>query len=175
MSAKPTLGIILQARMGSTRLPGKILKTIGRKSILEHIFFRLSYLEHQVLLVVATSDCSKDDVVEKYCLDRKVQCFRGSENNVLDRYYRCAQKYFFKNIVRMTADNPFTDMEELDRLIDLHIENRNDYSHSFGVMPLGVGVEIFTFSALERSHREGTAPNHIEHVNEYMQEHPEIF
>jgi spore coat polysaccharide biosynthesis protein SpsF len=66
-------------------------------------------------------------------------------------------------------------MEELDRLIDLHLRDGNDYTHSFGVLPIGVGAEIFTRQALERSHVEGHASNHREHVNEYVQEHPELF
>jgi spore coat polysaccharide biosynthesis protein SpsF len=78
-------------------------------------------------------------------------------------------------VVRLTADNPFTDIEELDRLIDMHVREGNDYTHSFGVMPIGVGAEIFSRAALERSDREGHAPHHREHVNEYVQEHPELF
>jgi spore coat polysaccharide biosynthesis protein SpsF len=77
--------------------------------------------------------------------------------------------------VRLTADNPFTDVEELDRLIDRHLAENNDYTHSFGVLPLGVGAEIFTRAALEQSSRDGHAPNHREHVNEYVQENPHIF
>ena len=88
----------------------------------------------------------------------------------MGRFYHCARKYEFKNIVRLTADNPFTDIEELGRLIDLHIEEKNDYTHSFGQLPVGVGAEIFTFNALKRSFFEGNEANHREHVNEYIQE-----
>jgi spore coat polysaccharide biosynthesis protein SpsF len=104
-----------------------------------------------------------------------VPCFRGNEHDVLDRYVSCAARYAFDHVIRLTADNPFTDMEELDRLIDLHLRDGNDYTHSFGVLPVGVGAEIFTRQALERSRVEGQAPNHREHVNEYVQEHPELF
>jgi spore coat polysaccharide biosynthesis protein SpsF len=75
----------------------------------------------------------------------------------------------------MTADNPFPDIEELDRLINLHIDTKSDFTNSFDVLPVGVGVEIFTFKALEKSYFEGMEPHHIEHVNEYMIEHPDIF
>jgi spore coat polysaccharide biosynthesis protein SpsF len=78
-------------------------------------------------------------------------------------------------VVRLTADNPFTDIEELQRLIELHLAQGNDYTHSFGSMPLGVGAEVFTFTALERSAHEGHEPHHREHVNEYIQERPEKF
>lgn len=169
------IGIIIQARMGSSRLPGKILMTMGRKVLLEHILDRLTKLRHAAMIVIATSDTSADDIVESFCQAHAVACFRGSEDNVLDRYYQCAVHYGFRHIVRLTGDNPFPDMEELDNLIDLHLSARTDYANSFASLPLGVGAEIFTFAALERSWREGNAPHHLEHVNEYLLEHPEIF
>jgi spore coat polysaccharide biosynthesis protein SpsF len=169
------IGIIIQARMGATRLPGKILMRIGNKTLLEHILFRLMQLRHHTMTVIATSDTSRDDVVERFCAARSVACFRGSESNVLDRYYQCAARYGFQHVVRMTGDNPFPDIEELDNLIDLHLTEGRDFAHSFSNLPVGCGAEIFTFEALEKSWREGKEPHHIEHVDEYMREHPEIF
>jgi spore coat polysaccharide biosynthesis protein SpsF len=169
------LGIILQARMGSSRLPGKILMNIGHRNLLEHILFRLKYLKHDAKVVIATSTSPKDDIVQDFCKTHHVECFRGSELNVLERYYLCSKKYGFHNIVRLTGDNPFTDIEELDNLIDLHMRTKSDYTHSFGILPIGVGAEIFTFKALEESYLKGTKDDHREHVNEYIQEHPEIF
>ena len=168
-------GIILQARMGSTRLPGKILKMFGNKTLLDHIFFRLSFLKHPTPIVLATSDLAADDLVERFCIKNNVPCFRGSESNVLERYYLCAKKYGFNNVIRMTGDNPFPDIEELDNLIDLFIATYAEYSNSFGALPIGVGAEIFTFSALEESYIKAKEPHHLEHVNEYIQEHPEKF
>ncbi len=169
------LGVIIQARMGSTRLPGKIFKCIGSKTLLEHIIYRAFLLRHDHTFVIATSNLSADDIVAKFCNDKKINCFRGSESDVLERYYQCAKLYCFDHIVRLTADNPFVDMEEVDRLIDLHIESNSDYTHSFNSLPVGVGSEIFTFAALEKSFREGHEPHHREHVNEYMLENPKIF
>lgn len=164
------IGIIIQARMGSTRLPGKILKNIGTKNLLEHILFRLARLKHTVKIVIATSDTEKDDLVEEFCIKKNITCFRGSELNVLARYYLCAEEYTFDHIVRLTGDNPFTDIEELDNLISLHLDSHADYSRSFSVLPKGVGAEIFTFEALETSHYKSSKPNHFEHVNEYIEE-----
>lgn len=169
------IGIIIQARMGSTRLPGKILMPIDSKLLLEHILFRLGMLRHPASVVIATSNTHRDDIVKVFCDDHMVACFRGSENNVLDRYYRCAVQFGFRHIIRLTGDNPFPDMEELDNLIALHLSGRTDYANSFANLPIGVGAEIFTFESLEKSWREGTEPHQIEHVNEYMLEHPEIF
>jgi spore coat polysaccharide biosynthesis protein SpsF len=161
--------------MGSTRLRGKIFKNIGDKSLLEHIFFRLSFLKHAAKIVLATSTNPKDHPVEQFCQKKSIACFRGSEENVLERYCLCSRKYHFDHIVRLTADNPFTDIEELDRLIDLHLSTGADYSHSFGELPIGVGAEIFTFSALEKSYKKATKENHWEHVNEFIQETHKLF
>lgn len=169
------IGVIIQARMGSTRLPGKVLKPIAGKALLDHVLGRLSLLRYPVKVVVATSDLPQDDAIARHCAMNGVAVFRGSESDVLDRYYRCACEYHFAHVVRLTADNPFTDMEELQRLIEQHLAQGNDYTHSFGCLPLGVGAEIFTFAALEKSAQEGLAPNHREHVNEYIQENPGIF
>ncbi len=169
------IGIVLQARMGSSRLPGKILKIIGNMSLLEHIFFRLKFLRHNATVVLATSNLPQNDIVEIFCRKNNIHCFRGSEDNVLERYYLCAKYYRFDHIVRLTADNPFPDIEEIDRLIDSHLEAGSDFANSFEALPVGVGAEIFTFDALEKSYCEGKKPHHIEHVNEYMLEHPEIF
>jgi spore coat polysaccharide biosynthesis protein SpsF len=161
--------------MGSTRLPGKVLKSIAGKVLLDHVLGRLSLLAWPVQTVVATTDQSQDDAIAQHCLSNGVAVFRGSEIDVLERYYQCARENRFEHVVRLTADNPFTDMEELQRLIEQHLTQGNDYTHSFGSMPLGVGAEVFSFSVLERSVQEGRAANHREHVNEYIQENPNFF
>lgn len=169
------IGVIVQARIGSSRLPGKILKKIGNKTLLEHIIFRLEKLKSSINLIIATSDLEKDDVVEDFCKSNNIGCFRGSELNVLERYYLCAKKNNFSHVVRLTGDNPFIDVEELDNLIDLHIKNKSDYSRSFSSLPKGVGSEIFTFEALELSYKLGDKENHLEHVNEYIEENESMF
>lgn len=169
------IGIIIQARMGSSRLPGKILKKIGDKTLLEHIFYRLSFLHHEAVTVLATTESDQDDVVAGFCQQHKISCFRGSEQHVLERYYVCAKQYQFQQIIRLTADNPFTDIEELDQLIDLHLTTQADYTNSFAVLPIGVGAEIFTYAALEKSYKLGQEPHHIEHVNEYILDNPQEF
>lgn len=161
--------------MGSTRLPGKVLRLIGHLPLLGHVLGRLKTLRSDVKVVVATSDQPQDDAIAKFCEDSKVNCFRGSELDVLDRYYQCASRYGFEHVVRLTADNPFTDIEELDRLIELHLHASYAFTHSFGQLPIGVGAEIFSFWALERSWQEGHAPHHREHVDEYLLENPDIF
>lgn len=161
--------------MGSTRLPGKVLRPIGHLPLLGHVLGRLALSRHKIIVVVATSTLHQDDAIAAYCETAKVSCFKGSEQDVLDRYFKCAKKHGFSHIVRLTADNPFTDIVELDRLIDLHLLQGNAFTHSFPQLPIGVGAEIFSFEALKRSWLEGQAPHHREHVDEYLLENPQIF
>ena len=115
------VGVIIQARMGSTRLPGKVLKPIAGKVLLDHVLGRLSLLAYPVKVVVATSDLPQDDAIVRHCQSRSVAVYRGSETDVLDRYYQCACENGFAHVVRLTADNPFTDVEELQRLIEQRV------------------------------------------------------
>src|SRR5688572_22199423 len=161
--------------MGSTRLPGKVLMPIGRQPLLGHVVGRLADLRTPAAVVVATSTAAQDNAVEAWCRKQGVKVFRGSELDVLARYYECAKAYHIDPVVRLTADNPFTDIQELERLIELHRSAGNDFTHSFHSLPIGVGAEVFGFSALERSHHEGTAAHHREHVDEYMIENPQVF
>ncbi len=170
-----SIGVVIQARMGSTRLPGKVLRRIGDRPLLGHVIGRLDSLQHPARIVIATSDLHQDDPIVSWAAGARQIVFRGSETDVLARYAACATVHRFLHVIRLTADNPFTDVEELDNLIRLHIDGAFDYTHSFGSLPIGVGAEIFTFDALMKSEREGNAPHHREHVNEYAQENPHIF
>jgi len=169
------VGIIIQARMGSARLPGKVLRPVGHLPLLGHVLGRLQMLATPISAVVATSTSPQDDILAHWCQRQHIPHFRGSEADVLDRYVQCAEQCGFLHVVRLTGDNPFTDIEELDRLVALHLAEGDDYTHSFGQLPLGVGAEIFTLDALKKSHAESHAPNHREHVNEYIQENPALF
>lgn len=162
------IGVVIQARIGSTRLPRKILKEIAGRPLLDHILGRLAEMRSDARVVIATSDDALDDEVEAFCKERGVDCFRGSEQDVLARYYECALERGFEHVVRLTGDNPFTDVEELDRLIALHVAGSYDFSESFSELPLGVGAEIFTFTALERSYVFGLEPHQREHADEYI-------
>jgi spore coat polysaccharide biosynthesis protein SpsF (cytidylyltransferase family) len=129
--------------------------------------------------VVATSDLAQDDAIGELCVERGWLCFRGSEDDVLDRYYRAALAHEATHVVRVTADCPFLCAAESDRVIAHHLGTNADYSHNITVwgsgMPLGTGTEIFTLATLERSWREGREPHHREHVDEYVGDHPELF
>ncbi len=145
---------------------------VGKFPLLLNILFRLNKSRYSPTVVVATSELEQDDVISEFCQKHHCNCFRGDETNVLKRFMKCADEYNFDHIVRVTADNPFIDVEEMDNLIDVHLENNNDYTHSFGELPLGLGTEIFAYNALKSSYMFAREPHHKEHVNEFIIENP---
>ena len=173
------IGIILQARMGSTRVPGKVLKPLAGKPMIHWIIERLQSCKNTDILILATSTLEQEQPLVDLAEKLGVSVFRGPESDVLDRYYQCAKAYHLDDIIRATGDNPFVDPEECDRLVDFYSSQPLDYAtistDQENGYPLGVGVEIFSFSALEKSWQEGRAPHHREHVNEYILENPAIF
>ena len=169
------LAAILQARTGSTRLPGKTLLPLGGMPMLAYILRRLRAVLPELPVIVATTTQPGDDRLVELCASEGVPWFRGSEADVLRRYHDCASTFGLTHIIRLTADNPFGDHAELERLIALHLASGADYTHSFGQLPVGAAAEIFTFPCLAQAHREGREPHHREHVNEYVLEHPELF
>lgn len=175
----PGVGIILQARTGSSRLPGKVLRLLAGKPMIQWIIERLQLCRKSDVLILATSTLAQDLPLAELCDRLGVNVFRGSETDVLDRYYQCAKKFGLAHIVRATGDNPFVDPEECDRLIQFYFADKLDYAtistEPEDGYPIGVGVEIFSFAALKRSWEEGTAPHHREHVDEYILENPGLF
>ncbi|MCK5023362.1 MAG: acylneuraminate cytidylyltransferase, partial [Candidatus Aenigmarchaeota archaeon] len=168
------VGLVIQARMGSTRLPEKVLMDLCGKPLLLHIIYIIRSLDENYMVIIATTTLPKDDAIKTFCDMYKILCFRGSEKDVLDRYYKTALTFNLDHIVRLTGDNPLIDGENLQHLIDEHLKNNADYSSNKSEvdsgLPEGVGAEIFTFYALERSWREGKKDYHREHVDEYILE-----
>ena len=173
------VGLVIQARMGSTRLPGKVLMNLCGKPVLLHIIERLKNLKKEYKRIIITSTAQKDDGIENFCIENNILCFRGSENDVLDRYYLAAKLFKLQHIVRLTGDNPLVDENNLQFLINEHLKNNADYSSNKSEvnsgLPDGIGSEIFTFSALEKSWMEGKKDNHREHVDEYILENQDKF
>ncbi len=169
------LGIIIQARMGSSRLPGKILKNFVGNTLLGHILARLEKLRKPIKTVIATSTAPADDLTEAFCQAHQVHCFRGSEDNVLERYVQCANEFGFTQVIRMTGDNPFPDIDELRRLIVFHLIQSMEFSENYSVLPIGVGMEIMSFEVLEKSLAGASLPKHFEHVDEYILDNLGLF
>jgi spore coat polysaccharide biosynthesis protein SpsF len=167
--------IIIQARCSSTRLPNKVLKKLHNKSVLTHIIERVRYCEHVQNIIVATTNKEIDDVIIEECIKTDIQYFRGSEEDVLERYYHAAKQYQTEYVVRLTADNLFTDIESLNMLIQECSNTNYDYMKTHHFLPLGTGCEMMTFQALERAFVESRKPTDREHVTPYIYQHPSLF
>lgn len=164
---------IIQARMGSKRLFGKVLKEVNGTPLLKYQVERVRKSQLLDNVVIATSNLDRDDEIESFCLNNKIECFRGSENDVLDRYYECAKKYRADVIVRLTADCPLIDPIIIDNIIYLYFEENIDFAANTvppetSTFPDGSDVEVFSMEALERANREANDPKDREHVTFYF-------
>ena len=168
---------IIQARMGSTRLPGKVLKDLEGESVLARVVQRLRRATLINELLVATTDSPADDAITKECRRLGVPVFRGDENDVLDRYFRAAQLTKAEVIVRITADCPLIDPEVTDKTIAAFLEQKPAYASNCAVRtyPRGLDTEVMTMQALERAWRSATQKYEREHVTPYIFEHPGEF
>lgn len=165
--------------MGSTRLPGKVLMDLAGKPLLERVVQRCRRAVHLDELVIATTHKAADDPIVELCVARNWACFRGSEEDVLERYYRVAQEIKADIIVRITADCPLIEPTVIDRCIKEFLDNpATDYASNFltpRTFPRGLDVEVFSVTALERAWREDDNPAWREHVTPYIYRHPESF
>ena len=159
---------ILQARLSSSRLPGKVLKPILGKPMLLHQIERLRSSKMIDKLIVATSVNSSDDVIEQMCLNNNIEVFRGDLDNVLDRYYQCAMKYNPDYIVRLTGDCPLADWEVIDNIIQFCLDGNLDYAVTDGNFPDGLDAEIMTMDALIEAKQNAVLPSEMEHVSQYI-------
>jgi spore coat polysaccharide biosynthesis protein SpsF len=179
---------IIQARMGSTRLPGKVMMKINGKPILEHVIERV--LESKLIsdLVVATTTLSLDDEIESYSKKNKIKIFRGDSNDVLDRFYRCSKLFKANIIIRISADSPLIDPLIIDKCISKFHENKkldylsntinkknNYWCENYNGFPIGIAVEVFRFKALEKAWRESSSLSDREHVTEYIWKNSKFF
>ena len=167
---------IVQARMGSTRLPGKVLMDLGGKTVLARVVARLRRAILIDQIVVATTDSVIDNAIIRECQRLQVEYFRGSENDVLDRCYQAANSCEAQIVVRITADCPLIDAEVVDDVIRVLL-SRGDYASNTlaRTYPRGLDAEVFTIAALERAWQDAHEPHQREHVTPYFYEHPEIF
>lgn len=167
--------LIIQARMGSSRLPGKILKPLGDTVELDYVVSRCRQVQGVDDVIVATSVLSQDDEVEVWCRKQGVTCYRGSEDDVLDRYYSCARTYRPDYVIRVTADCPFIDYQLGSEMVETMKCSPCDIMMLEGVLPRGLAMEIVSFAALEYMHTHGNEERHREHVTYYAYEYPERF
>ena len=177
------IGCIIQARMNSTRLPSKVMKKVDNENtILDCVINQLQSSKEIKNLVIATTEQKEDDVIVEFLQKRKVKYFRGSKQDVLDRYYQCAKKFGFSEIIRITSDNPLIDCEIADMVVKHFKSNNYDYITTdlplntfHRTYPSGYSVEVFTFSALENAWKNAKLLSEREHVTPYFYKNNEIF
>ena len=172
------VGCIIQARMGSTRLPGKVLMNVDEKNpILYHVITQLQNCKFLDKIVVATTELKEDDKIEEFAASMNIDCFRGNPTDVLDRYYKCALKFSLSIIVRITADNPLIDPTLVDDAINIFNSNSFDYVSNAHIrsFPYGTETEVFSFTALEKAWKNAKTNYDKEHVTPYLYNNSDKF
>tara|TARA_B100000029_G_scaffold47115_2_gene43275 strand:+ start:880 stop:1647 length:768 start_codon:yes stop_codon:yes gene_type:complete len=165
------IGCIIQARMGSSRLPGKTLMKLDTNySTLDYVINQLKHSKFIEKIIVATTKLAQDDIIEKTLETKKIDCFRGSPEDVLDRYYECAKQFRINKIVRITADCPLIDPILVDQVIQKFESEECDYATNtlIRTFPIGTDVEIFSFKTLEKTWMTATLPSEREHVTPFV-------
>ena len=171
------IGCIIQARMGSSRLPGKIMKKInGDTPMLKFQLDQLEFSKNIDQIIIATTTLEPDNLIVDFCKKNNLECFRGESKDVLDRYYKCAKKFKLSIIVRITSDNPLIDPTIVDHVISRFIDSDYDYmSTEVKKSPLGFAVEVFTFKSIKKAWEEAKLPSEHEHVTPYFYNNPDKF
>lgn len=174
--SKPRVVAIIQARMGSSRLPGKVLLPLAGKPMLQWVIERVRRAKLVDEVMVATTDQPEDAVIQKFCQDFQVACYRGSQFDVLDRYYQAAKQAVAEIVVRVTADCPVIDPEEIDILLQEFLSRGVDFAANrlpppwHRTFPIGLDTEVVRMDGLETAWRDATEKHDREHVMPYFYE-----
>lgn len=169
--------IIVQARMGSSRLPGKIMHKICGHTVLWHVINRLKHVTNADEIVIATTIKEQDDVVVVEAKLAGVSVYRGSESNVLERYYEAAKGSNADVIVRVTSDCPMIEPRIISEMIDIFVNNNFELvtnasdTAKYRTFPRGLDCEVFSFKKLEESYCNASRQDEFEHVTTYLNEH----
>ena len=166
---------IIQARMSSSRLPGKVLMPLAERPVLWHVFNRIKGCRTIQKVVVATSIDASDDAIGDWCRQNGIALYRGSLQDVLDRYYQAAKCFGAEAVVRITADCPAIDPEIVDEVVSGFISGHYDCYGLAGEFPDGLDCTVFSFDALERAWKDARLNSEREHVGPYIENHPELF
>jgi spore coat polysaccharide biosynthesis protein SpsF len=171
--------IVVQARMSSTRLPGKVMMPVLGKSLLYRMIERLQMIRHEARVVIATSEEAGDDVVEQEAIQMNVACFRGNLNNLLDRHYRAAKQYDAAIVLKIPSDCPLIDPRIIDEVLDFYFAHPGEYDFVSNLHPAtfadGNDVEIMTIDCLEKTWNGANRILELEHTTPYIWENPGKF
>jgi spore coat polysaccharide biosynthesis protein SpsF len=178
-SASPRIVTVVQARMASTRLPGKVLLPLAGKPLLVRMVERVQAAVLSGTVVVATSINPEDDVLAELCRAEDLLCYRGDPEDVLDRHYRAGQALEATTVIKIPSDVPLIDPRVIDRVISYYLAHEGDYDFVSNLHPAsypdGNDVEIMTMPALETAWREATRPLEREHTTPYLWENADRF
>lgn len=168
---------IIQARMDSARLPGKVLMKINGITVIECLLEQLSYSKLLTDKIIATTTETADDQITRVVKSLGINFFRGNQSDVLDRYYQCAKQFSIKNIIRISGDAPLIDPSIVDRTIQLYQKSNLEYVNNFSKnrFPIGTEVEVFSFSTLEKAWQNAIKPSEREHVTSYIYNNSDKF
>lgn len=172
------IGCIIQARIGSTRLPAKVmLKLDENDTVLNYVLTQVKSSKLCEKIIVATTTLDEDNQIVNYVKNLNIDIFKGDSNDVLDRFFKCAKFFSLDIIIRITSDNPLIDPTIIDNLIRKFKLNSYDYLTNSNVrtFPYGTEVEIFTFKALEQAWKNARKPSEREHVTPYFYNNPDQF
>lgn len=172
-----SLGIIIQARTGSTRLPNKVLLKFGKKTILEHVIQRVKKVNFKKKVIIATTINKKDKKIVQIAKKNNCLFFKGSAQNVLKRYFECSKKFKLNTIVRICSDSPFIDPKIIDTAYKIFKKKKYDYVSNIvnPTYPAGMSVEIFNFESLKKTAEAKTDKKEQEHVTPFIYKNNEMF
>ncbi|WP_410981719.1 cytidylyltransferase domain-containing protein [Bacillus cereus] len=170
---------IIQARMGSTRLPGKIMKKVLDKTLLEYQIERVKKAKTIDQIIVATTTKLNDNPIIELCEQLSVPYYRGSEDDVLSRYYEAATQFSVDVVVRLTSDCPIIAPDIIDKIVSCYLEQQNIYDYISNTLtrtyPRGLDTEVMPYRILKRTHEEANEPSYREHVTAYIYNNPGKF
>jgi spore coat polysaccharide biosynthesis protein SpsF (cytidylyltransferase family) len=169
--------VIIQARMGASRLPGKMLMDVAGKPAIAHVVNRVRQAKRASGIILATTTAPGDDVLAEWAKKNEVACFRGSEQDVLDRYYHAAKEQSADAVVRITGDCPLIDPAMIDAVVHAYEAGDCDYASNIHppTYPDGLDTEVFSYYSLEKAWKEATLNSEREHVTPYIWKHQELF
>lgn len=171
------IGSIIEARMSSTRLPGKVLLKVKNKTILDHLVKRIKLVNKINKIIVATTKNETDERIVNWCQKKKINFFRGSEKNVLERVYLTAKKYKLDIIILITGDCPIIDHNLISETLNVFLKNKADYvsNNHIRTYPDGMDVQVFNFKSLKKSYKIARGKLEKEHVTLNIRRNPKLF
>lgn len=174
-SHQPRVVAIVQARMSSRRLPGKVMLPLAGKPVLWHVVSRARLIRGVHEIVVATSEDSSDDLISAWCENNSVPCFRGSLDDVLERYVACAEQYEADVVVRITGDCPLIDPETSSLVVHEFLSSSADFASLAGSFPDGLDTQLFSLDSLRIASQATHIKSDREHVGPYIERNPARF